>query len=289
MVDRPFPAFSLHAWLRRNAPQLVSLVLIALIALELAHTARALWKGPTTNSELSAATPTMPDRRLGVEVQSIVARHLFGIAIVDLGAHAHDPAKAAPTSASLVLDGTIATENPQQGIAIIRADGNAKVYSVGAQIGGAYLRSVYLDHIILDRAGTLESLLLQRLLLGGRTGSASFAGAAVPQTPVYIDNLGRVVDKPPGQLDKILRAVGSLDPTTGKQRGVLIYPIANGTPLRDMGLYPGDLLTAVNGTPLEDPVHGKEALDAIQLSSPVNVTVERQGRKFDLVLQLPAE
>ncbi len=52
---------------------------------------------------------------------------------------------------------------PKHGVAII-SDGGApsKVYSVGERVGGASLHSVYLDHVILDRAGALETLLLPR-------------------------------------------------------------------------------------------------------------------------------
>jgi S1-C subfamily serine protease len=107
-----------------------------------------------------------------------------------------------------------------------------------------------------------------------------------PPVRMYIDNLGRVVDTPPGALDKFLRMVDSVDNATGKQRGFIVYPLANGEPLRALGLYPGDLLTSVNGTPLDDPQRSKEALDAIQSGSEVTATIERQGQKLNLVLNI---
>jgi len=72
------------------------------------------------------------------------------------------------SSANLVLTGTIASQDPKHGIAIISDGGPAKVYSVGDNVNGASLHSVYLDHVILDRAGALETLQLPRLLTGSR-------------------------------------------------------------------------------------------------------------------------
>jgi len=97
-----------------------------------------------------------------------------------------------------VLAGTIATEDPKRGVAIISDGGPAKVYSVGDNVGGATLHSVYLDHVILDRGGVLETLLLPRLLGPGmnappvvrRTGGD-------PRTVAAVDNIRRLVQQDP--------------------------------------------------------------------------------------------
>ena len=41
---------------------------------------------------------------------------------------------------------------------------------------------------------------------------------------------------------------------------------------------PGDLVTAINGTPLDDPARGMEILQSINSASEVTVTVERNGQ-----------
>lgn len=69
--------------------------------------------------------------------------------------------------------------------------------------------------------------------------------------------------------------------------GVRVYPLANGK-LQSLGLYPGDVLTAINGAPLDDMKRSREALDALESSSEstATITVERQNQKLNLVLNL---
>ena len=64
----------------------------------------------------------------------------------------------------LVLTGTIAGNDPQNGLAILgQSAQTAKVYAVGDNVpGGAKLHSVYSDRVIIDRNGQLESLALPR-------------------------------------------------------------------------------------------------------------------------------
>jgi general secretion pathway protein C len=279
----------MHDWVARglrNGPRLVSLVLAALIALELTHAALALRGDGRVNSQAFAVAPAphrLADSARGTDVQSVVAAHLFGIYVADPSTQ--DPANARLTAANVILNGTIATEDPKHGVAIIKTDGPDKVYSVGDEVGGASLYLVYLDHVVLNRGGTLETLRLPRLSVGtGRAGVPRVAAAPRPEG-LYTDNLGRTVDKPPGALDKMVHFVDSVDPKSGKQRGFLVYPVASGAPLRAMGLYPGDLVTEINGVPLDDLKRGKDAIERIQ--SGASVTVERQGRKMDLVMNVP--
>ena len=44
-----------------------------------------------------------------------------------------------------------------------------------------------------------------------------------------------------------------------------------------LGLMPGDLVTAVNGAPLDDPSQSLESLRSVGTGSPVMLTIERNG------------
>src|ERR1700730_9990828 len=154
-----------NQWLSRlqgNGPAYVSLILAALIAVELARMAISFLGGPVKTPQPVVNRPAAPHVRPGVDVQKVVSAHLFGVAAVEPGGQ--DPASAPLSSANLVLAGTIASQDPKRGVAIITDGGPSKVYSVGDHVSGATLHSVYLDHVILDRAGALETLLLPRLL-----------------------------------------------------------------------------------------------------------------------------
>ncbi len=279
-----------NEWLSRlqgNGPRLVSLALAALIAVELARIAISLLGGGPVRSPqpvLSATAARMQHPAL--EVQSIVSAHLFGVATAD--ATAQDPDNAPQSTANLLLAGTIATQDPKRGVAIISEGGPSKVYSVGDNVGGASLHSVYLDHVILDRGGVLETLLLPRLLGPGMHAPPVVRRptGADPRTVAAVENIRRLVQQDPGLLDQVMRTVPSYDSAAGKLRGFRAYPGRNRQIFSKLGLKPGDLVTAINGTALDDPQRSQEVFNTIQTSDHVTVTVERGGQKQDISLNI---
>jgi general secretion pathway protein C len=277
-----------NEWLARlqgNGPRLISYGLAALIAVELARIAISLLGGPVKSPQ-PVVTGTPPaGQQHGVDIQSVVSAHLFGIATVDPATQ--DPANAPPTTANLVLSATIATQDPKRGVAIISDGGPSKVYSVGDTVGGASLHSVYLDHVILDRAGVLETLLLPRLLGPGMHGPPVVRRTgADPRTVAAVDNIRRMVQQDPSILDQVMRTVPSYDNVAGKLRGFRAYPGRNRLIFTKLGLKPGDLVTAINGTPLDDPQRSQEVFNTIQSSDHATVTVERGGQRQDITLNI---
>ncbi|MHB8476738.1 MAG: type II secretion system protein GspC [Steroidobacteraceae bacterium] len=278
-----------QGWLARlqgNGPRLVSMALAVLIAVELAGIAISLLSGGPVKSPqpvLSNAAPRSP--RAGIDVPSLVSAHLFGVAAVDPGAQ--DPANAPQSTANLVLAGTIATQDPKRGVAIISDGGASKVYAVGDKIGGASLHSVYLDHVILDRGGALETLLLPRLPGPGMRGPPVVRRTGGdPRTVAAVENIRRLVQQDPSILDQVMRVVPSYDSAAGKLRGFRAYPGRNRQIFNKLGLKAGDLVTAINGTPLDDPQRGQEVFNTIQTSDHATVTIERGGQKQDITLNI---
>jgi general secretion pathway protein C len=144
-----------------------------------------------------------------------------------------------------------------------------------------------LDHVILDRNGALETVTLPRLLPAGtmsapvmhRTGADSRTVAAV-------DNIRRMVQQDPSILDQVMRTVPSFDSAAGKLRGFRAFPGRNRQIFSKLGLKSGDLVTAINGTPLDDPQRSQDVFNTIQTSDHVTVTVERGGQKQDISLNI---
>jgi general secretion pathway protein C len=274
--------------LQGNGPRLAALALAALIAVELARIAITLLGGGPVKSpqpELSTIAPHAAPHA-GLDIQSVVSAHLFGIAVADPSAQ--DPANAPQSTANLVLAGTIATQDPKRGVAIISDGGPSKVYSVGDNVGGASLHSVYLDHVILDRAGALETLLLPRLLGPGMRARPIVrrGGGGDPRTAAAVDNIRHLVQQDPGILDQVMRTVPSYDSAAGKLRGFRAYPGRNRQIFNKLGLKPGDLVTAINGTALDDPQRSQEVFNTIQTSDHVTVDVERGGQKQQITLNI---
>jgi general secretion pathway protein C len=280
-------AQELLARLQGNGPRLAALGLSALIAVELARIAITLLGGGPVKSpqpELGNIAPRGAPPA-GLDIQSVVSAHLFGIAVADPSTQ--DPANAPQSTANLVLAGTIATQDPKRGVAIISDGGPSKVYSVGDNVGGASLHSVYLDHVILDRAGALETLLLPRQLGPGMRGRPiTRRGGADPRTVAAVDNIRHLVQQDPGILDQVMRVVPSYDSAAGRLRGFRAYPGRNRQIFNKLGLKPGDLVTAINGTALDDPQHSQEVFNTIQTSDHVTVDVERGGQKQQITLNI---
>jgi general secretion pathway protein C len=276
-------------WLSRlqgTGPRLVSLALAALIAVELARIAISLLGGgPVRSPQPVLRNTRQVAPRAGLDIQSVVSAHLFGVATVDPATQ--DPANAPQSTANLVLAGTIATQDPKRGVAIISDGGPSKVYSVGEVVGGATLHSVYLDHVILDRSGVLETLLLPRLMGPGmRAPPVVRRGGADPRTVAAVENIRRMVQQDPGLLDQVMRTVPSYDSAAGKLRGFRAYPGRNRQIFAKLGLKPGDLVTAINGTALDDPQRSQEVFNTIQTSDHVSVTVERGGQRQEITLNI---
>jgi len=279
----------LNVWLARipqNGPWLVSLALGALIAVQLGFVAKSLLGAtPVKAVQPVAARSGLPSAAQRFDVGRVVAAHLFGNAAADPAVQ--DPNSAPQSTANLTLAGTIATQDPKHGVAIISDGGPSKVYSVGDNVNGASLHSVYLDHVILDRGGALETLILPRVLASSVRPTVSRRQVGMQgATAANLDNVRRMVQQDPGLLNEVMRTVASYDNQAGKLRGFRIYPGRNRSAFNGLGLRPGDLVTAINGTTLDDPQRGQEIFNAIQSSNSASVTIERAGKTIDVSLNL---
>jgi general secretion pathway protein C len=270
--------------LQANGPKIVSFVLGALILLQLLQIALPLISKPLKVPEPVVAASSPRVQRSGVDIQSVVAAHLFGVP----AASTQDEGNAPQSSANLLLAGTIATQDPKHGVAIISEGGApSKVFSVGERIGGAALHSVYLDHVVLDRGGALETLLLPRQLPpSSRVAVARRMPGGDPRTVAAVDNIRKMVQQDPSILDQVMRTVASYDNAAGKLRGFRAYPGRNRAIFSKLGLKAGDLVTAINGTPLDDPQRSQDVFNTIQTSDHVTVTIERGGQRQDITLNI---
>jgi general secretion pathway protein C len=267
------------AW-ARSLPLWVSVALVVLLAwqvIQLAWTLlgaeRSPADGPTVAEPIQV--PTGP----AIDVGAIVNAHLFGVAgAADAGSG--DPNAVATTQMALVLVGTIAHSDPALGYAIVGdSAASARVYAVGKTIsGGTKLHAVYADRVILDRGGKLEALLLPKKYTGG----GAVAATPLPEAggPMLGQRLQELAAQNPAAITEIIRPQPVF--ANGQQRGYRVYPGRNRQQFTSLGLMPGDLVTAINGTPLDDPARGMEILQSMNSATQVTVTVERNGQSSQI-------
>lgn len=272
---------SAQQWLERatrTLPKALSVVLTIAIAWQLVQLTWMLLEPPVEADNVPiVASTAAANRPKGVDVQAIVNAKLFGAAQT-----ATPVAGPAPeTQLNLVLSAVFAADDPAKGLAIIGESAQqTKVYSVGDTIrSGTRLHAVYPDRVILDRGGALETLALPK-----RNLVAAVRPPPPRQPNRVVENLRRVAETNPTAFAEIVRPQPVF--ANGVQRGYRVYPGRNRQQFARLGLQPGDLVLAINGTPLDDPQRGMEIFNTIGTSDSVQVTIERSGQTQDVTLNM---
>jgi general secretion pathway protein C len=270
-------------WLQtlvRVGPGLVGAILVVALAWQLVQ-ATWLFLGAASSGQApdnNASQPQRPATAPAVDLNALVGAHLFGIASSE--PNAADVNAAPQTQMNLVLTGTMASADPQKGYAIVGESATtAKTYPTGATLRpGTRLHSVFTDRVILDNGGKLETLVLPR----------QFAGTAPPVRPPVApsngvgDQLRQIAETNPSAFTSVVRPQPVF--ANGVQRGYRVYPGRDRKQFANLGLQPGDLVTSVNGTPLDDPSRGMEIFNSLNSAAQVSVTVERNGQSQQLSL-----
>lgn len=264
----------------RTLPRALTVVLVVGIAWQLVQLTWLLLdsRAPAESTAMVMAPPPATAVRKGIDVQAIANAHLFDVAQAEQAA----PEDAQPTQMNLILAGVFAASDPTKGLAMIgESPQSSKVYAVGAVVRpGTKLHSVYLDRVILDRNGQLETLSLPRPSTAGIITRA--AAAPRPGGNQFADNLRRIAETNPTAFAEVVRPQPVF--ANGVQRGYRVYPGRNRQQFAKLGLQPGDLVLSINGTPLDDPQRGMEIFNTIGTSDRVSVTVERNGQSQELTL-----
>ncbi len=260
--------------LAAHAPRWVAGLLVVLVGVQLAWLATS--RAPVVPPAPAGAPATV---RNEIDVPSILRANLFGKA----AAATVDGANAPITNLALVLTGVVASAAPDGGFAVLGPSATAtRLYAVGNALpGGARLHSVYPDRVLLDRGGTVEALMLPKR----DTGGAAMRPPPPPSpSTASLERVQQLVRDNPGVIGEIMRPQAVL--ADGRQRGYRVYPGPNQQAFNRLGLRPGDLVTAINGTTLDDPNRGGEIFGTLASVAEARVTVVRNGTTQDLVLNL---
>lgn len=302
------PAFARRSVPLARAAMIAAALLAAVAGLRmLATLATGPDIEPVTPVRLENAEATGP-----APAQSVANWHLFGnsTAPIDLA----QLAQAAPATAlKLTLRGTLNENAPEGGVAIIADEtGTDRAYRVGETLpGDAKLEGIYAGRVLLSRAGVNESLSLPTAAMvnsgspGG--GQAQAARAMDPALAAALNLPGSAQPAPfvapviaPGapSLDSFRNNLG-LDPAelakqvqvfpvieNGRMAGVRLSAGRDSDILARAGLRPSDIVTAVNGIPLDGPQRSAELMATLKDARRVEVTVRRDGKDVQLAIGL---
>ena len=300
------------AFARRSAPLArVALVAAALLAaLALLRVLATLALGPDVEPA-PAVRLEQSDAASPAPAQSVAAWHLFGnnTAPIDLA----QLAQAAPATAlKLTLRGTLNENAPEGGVAIIADEQQVdRAYRVGDTLpGDARLEGIYAGRVLLSRAGVNESLslptttapaasvpgapgaagidpMMAQSIGGTLPGSATPApfvapvlGPMAPSLDSFRNNLGT----DPAELARQVQIFPVIE--NGRMAGVRLSAGRDSDILARAGLRPSDIVTAVNGIPLDGPQRSAELMATLKDARRVQVTVRRDGQDVQLAIGL---
>lgn len=270
-----------RALLAKRGPSIATGVLALALAAQAALIVTDL-AGAGARPAPALSTPWRPHAKT-LPVAAIVNSHLFGRAPPGTGTAGAD---APRTELPLVLSGVIAAADPHTGMAILGPSvSSARVYEVGESIpGGAQLEAVLSHKVLLRRHGRLESLALPRQTLSGSGVPPAQHASASMNSSQFAAHMRALVTRRPGIIADLLRPEPVF--SGGKQVGYRVYPGKDHAAFRQLGLKRGDLVTAIDGQPLNDPAQAQQIFGTLGTSSQATVTVLREGHRRQLTLDL---
>ncbi|MFK7956979.1 MAG: type II secretion system protein GspC [Lysobacterales bacterium] len=278
------------------------LVLLSAIAIVIWQAAGLIWR----LADLSPTDPSTPPV-LGT-VQNLPAAkrvdlaglHLFGQSGMTLPVGgAFD---APETSLDLLLRGTLASDDPKDGIAIVVDSEGDGFYNIGEELpGSATLHEVYTDRVVLVHQGRFETLRLrdeqnpparnrrpraQRRPVVGTAAMPGIRSTSVPTGNGQVDwqNVQTSLRIDPAELARQVRVLPYLE--NGKPVGVRLQAGRDSAIFSRLGLRNTDIITEVNGVPLDNPARSFELLTQLKSQSQFAVRLKRDGR--DMTLNIDA-
>ncbi|WP_084188408.1 type II secretion system protein GspC [Salinisphaera hydrothermalis] len=289
-------------WAMR-APDIANLILIALIALAAARLFWLVWPEPPAQAVApsGADASSRAASSQSIDIDAIAGAHLFGEQpAADSKADQVKQIKAPETHLNLELTGIVSDSRGQRSRALIKnPKGKQDSYKVGQSIvSGVKLHAIYTDRVILDRSGHYETLTLESIKkIRSMTGISRSPAAAAPadtSSDATQDNHPAASQTVSGDVaDRIgtIRKKILADPSTashyirlrparqnGNLVGYRIYPGADKSLFKKAGLQSGELVTAINGKPLDNPAASLQLLGSLAHASTATVTLQKDGQ-----------
>ncbi len=294
-LDR-FQRLGQQPWLttmQRRGPGLAALLLAIVIAWQLAGLVVALLpaRADANIAPPVALAPASSDSgqiaAASTDVSAIIKASLFGVAEEikkncppDCGPP--PPVDVPETREPLTLKGTLAADSDENALAIIADGRDERVFAIGDTVRpGLTLHSVRREQVILSRSGAFESLKLPKPEeLAGIAPQANRSRTSIRRASG--PSMTQVLTENAAQFTQIISPrpyyVG------GQQRGYRLYPGSDRQSFAKLGLRPGDIVTAINGTPLNNPSQGARVFSELGNAQSISVTLERGGQQQNLTL-----
>ncbi len=192
---------------------------------------------------------SVPPTAVVERIDPAIARHLFG----DPGAAM--PASAVENLSGIRLKGVYAVDGKTLSAAVVNTGGRDISVRLNEKISdNTTLAEVGADHIVVSRAGVREKIVLERHGSKNTPAAATAATAASSFRLNVATNSRNSFSLSRGELNTVLQDprqvnyLGSIVPAPSG--GVQINDASQGTLAQKLGLQAGDIITAINGQPV---------------------------------------
>jgi type II secretion system protein C len=181
---------------------------------------------------------------------------------------------------SLILTGTLPGRTSHEGYAYIGVSAESpQTYAVGAILAnGARLAEVHPDFVVLVKDEQSERLYVKGHRLWPLEAKASSnvltVGGAPPAEPMIASSHEELTD--------YIRPAPIYEGPV--LVGYQVYGAANSGVFFQLGLQPGDVITALNSVPLSDPESAISQLESLTEGDAMTATVQRQGQLITVPL-----
>lgn len=269
--------------LSRAVVEALLVVAIAAAAADLA------WRLMPAAGQGPAPAAAPQDARVSGERGPDAARHaLFGEPEEAAGGEA-EITEAPETTLQLVLRGVIATGSAGTARAIIAGRSGEESYRIGDDLpGGAVLERIFPNRVLLRRNGRFEELRMPRADLARpaeQEDDLVSTGDIEPDlSESEVRDFRERLRSDPGSLAGIFRASPVRE--NGEVRGYRVRPGREDELFRRFGFQAGDIITEVNGTPLDSPQRGMELMNELGRAERLSVVVERDGQRRRIEMRL---
>lgn len=289
----------------KRLPVLVLLLMAGLLAYAMALMTWEILPDQTQEFISMPADANKTSRLTGEQntsnISDISQWHLFGqVEKVSASRPVEKAIDAPDTRLNLKLSGILASSNLLSARAIIMGGkGSEDSYAIGDDLpGNAVLREIYTDRVILEYRGRLETLRLPKETLANarvsfasnkrstKTSSRFKRAAGNANTSNLLRQYRDALMTNPQSLMNLINVSPVTDKNTGRLKGYRIRPGKDRTLLKQFGLKNGDVVTGVNGIPLDNPIKALEIMRDLSTASAVTLEVERNGIIESFVFQI---
>jgi type II secretion system protein C len=182
----------------------------------------------------------------------------------------------------LVAVGVVVSPDALRSSAILRSGGKSHVATVGEKAFGGRLTAVSARSVTVEFEGRSTEIPVKS------AGTPQVFAPPNPMDAGAARTLSRAdLDKRLGsEIPRIMAETVLTPVNAGSVKGVALSRIPQGSLLTDAGLQQGDVLTEVDGVPIDSPMTLLSLYPKLQTESQVQAVVLRNGQPVTLTLSL---